>query len=151
MQEGLAQIKTMAGVRDSFICDNRGEVIAGVMSAGLDTATRTGIGREVTLLMAGLQAAGEPMGEMDVTYEGARLVVRALANAVLVVLCEPQIDIAMLRLALDVVMGRFKADSVIQSQFEARAVQKELAQGDVDELSWHLFKILERKGGNTSD
>lgn len=143
MQEGLAQIKTMAGVQDTFICDSRGKVIAGVVSGGLNKATRTRIGREAALIMAALEAAGEPMGEMDCRYEGARLVVRTLANAVLMVLCEPQTDIAMLRLTLDVVTTRFKADSGMESQLDkARAAQKELAQEDVDEISWHLFKIF---------
>ena len=149
MQAGLAKIKTLAGVNATFICDNRGEVIASVVSGGLDTATLTGIGREVTLIMAAARAAGEAMGELDVQYEEAWLVMRTLTHAVLVVLCDPLVDIAMLRLVLDVETARFKGDKEIQSQFEARALDREVVQGDVDEVSWHLFTLF-AKGGKDS-
>jgi predicted regulator of Ras-like GTPase activity (Roadblock/LC7/MglB family) len=150
MQAGLAKIKTLAGVHASFICDNRGEVVVSALSGGLDMATLTSIGREVTLIMAATEAAGEAMGELDCRYERVRLVVRTLTHAVFVVLCDPQIDIAMLRLALDVETARFKGDSEIQRQFQARAIgRREVVQGDVDEASWHLFTLL-AKGGKDS-
>ena len=149
MQTGLEKIKTLAGVNACFICDNRGEVIAGVASGGLDTAALTRIGREATLIMAAGKTAGEAMSEMDATYEGARVVVRALPHAVLVALCDPRIDIAMLRLALDVETTRLKGDGGIKRQLEARAVGREVVQKDVDEASWHLFTLL-AKGGKDS-
>lgn len=150
MQEGLEKIKTVAGVRDSFICDNRGEVIASAVSSGLDTSTLNSIGREVTLVMAAMEMTGEAMHQIDCTYAETLLVVRNLTHAVLVVLCEPQIDIAMLRLVLDVEMARFKGNSSIQSQFATRDREKKLSQEEVDETSWHLITLLEQ-GGKDSD
>jgi hypothetical protein len=150
MKEGLAKIKAVAGVRDSFICDNHGEVIASAVSSGLDTNTLNSISREVTLVMAAMEMADEAMREMDCTYEGVRLVARNMAHATLIVLCELQIDIAMLRLTMDVVKARFQGDGGIQSQFAARAREKELSQEDVDETSWHLLTLLD-KGGDDRD
>jgi predicted regulator of Ras-like GTPase activity (Roadblock/LC7/MglB family) len=142
MKKVLADINGVAGVRGSFICDNRGEVIANATPTGLDTVTLNGIGRHVTLTLAALETAGEAICDLDFTYEEARLVVRDLANAVLVVLCEPQVDIAMLRLTLNVAVAHCEDDGEIQSQFEARAAEKELMPDGIDETSWHLLKAL---------
>jgi len=145
MEEGLAEINAVAAVRGCFICDNRGGVIASAAPSGLDTATLDGIGRQVTLTLAALETAGEAMSELDIAYDGMRLVARDLANAVLVVLCEPRVEIAMLRLTMNVVTTRLKRDSGIQSQLEARAVEKEVAQDDVDETSWYLLETLKER------
>lgn len=142
MKEGLAKIKTVAGVQGAFICDYRGEVIASSVSSGLDMVTLNGIGREVALTMAILEKAGETIDELDFTYERMRLLVRDIPNVVVVVLCDPQIEIAMLRLTLNVVAGRFKNDSEIERQLAGRVAEKDLAQDDIDKTSFQLLKIL---------
>ena len=147
MEEGLGEIKTIAGVRDSFICDHQGEVIACAVSSGLDTNALRSICREVMLVMAALEITQEVVIELDFMYGKARMIVRNLANSVLIVLCEPQIDIAMLRLTLDVVASKFKADNKIQSRFAAGTVAKKLIEEDVDETTRHLLELL-KKGRN---
>lgn len=141
MEEGLAEINAVAGVRGSFVCDNVGKMIVSAVVTGLD-ASLDAIGREVTQTMAALKTAGEAVSELDFAYEGARLVAHDLEKAVLVVLCEPQVEIAMLRLTLSVVMARLKGDTETQSRLEARAEEKEVVQDEVDEISWHLLEVL---------
>ncbi len=116
MKEGLAAINEVAGVRGSFIWGNRDEVIVSAMPADLDMVTVNKIGREVKLVMETLKTTGEVMSELDFMYERGRLVIRDLANAVLVVLCEPHVESAMLRLTLNVVIARMKGSREIQSQ-----------------------------------
>ena len=60
------------------------------------------------------------MNELDFSYQEARLVARDLENAAFVVVCDPLIEIAMLRLTLNVVTARVMGDSKLQSQFKAR-------------------------------
>jgi predicted regulator of Ras-like GTPase activity (Roadblock/LC7/MglB family) len=148
MEEGLAEINAVAGVRGSFICDNRGEVIVSAMPAALNSARLNEIGHEVTQTMAGLEIAGEAMTELDFMYDRARIVGHDLANAVLVALCDPRVEIATLRLTLNVVTSRLKGDSGIQSQLEARTVEKEVVQDDVDEASWYLLQTIQGKEVN---
>jgi predicted regulator of Ras-like GTPase activity (Roadblock/LC7/MglB family) len=151
MEEGLEEINVVSGVRGSFICDNRGEVIVSATPPDVDMATLNSIGREVTQTMAGLSMAGEAVTELDFTYDGARLVAHELAKAVLVVLCEPQVEIAMLRLTLSVVIARLKSDGEVQSQLEASLVEKELTQDKADEISWHLLQaLIERREVNNA-
>jgi predicted regulator of Ras-like GTPase activity (Roadblock/LC7/MglB family) len=141
MEEALAEINAVAGVRGSFVCDNLGTMIVSAVMTGLD-ASFDAIGREVTQTMAALETAGEAVSELDFSYEGARLVAHDLEKAVLVVLCEPEVEIAMLRLTLSVVMARLKGDAETQSRLEARAEEKEVVQDEVDEISWHLLEVL---------
>jgi predicted regulator of Ras-like GTPase activity (Roadblock/LC7/MglB family) len=141
MDKGLADINAVAGVRGCITCDNRGGVIASVTPTGLDLATLNNIGRQVTLILAALETAGQAMSELDFTYEGVRLVARDLGNAVLVVLCEPQVEIAMLRLTLNVMTARWKKDSSVQERLAGRAGEREdlLTKDNLDALSWLLL------------
>ena len=143
MEEALAEINAVAGVRGSFVCDNLGTMIVSAVMTGLD-ASFDAIGREVTQTMAALETTGEAVSELDFSYEGARLVAHDLEKAVLVVLCEPEVEIAMLRLTLSVVMARLKGDAETQSRLEARAEEKEVVQDEVDEMSWHLLEVLKK-------
>jgi len=143
MEEALAEINAVAGVRGSFVCDNLGTMIVSAVMTGLD-ASFDAIGREVTQTMAALETTGEAVSELDFAYEGARLVAHDLEKAVLVVLCEPEVEIAMLRLTLSVVMARLKGDTETQSRLEARAEEKEVVQDEVDEMSWHLLEVLKK-------
>ena len=141
MDKGLADINAVAGVRGCITCDNRGGVIASVTPSGLDLAALNNIGRQVTLILAALETAGQAMSELDFTYDGARLVARDLGNAVLVVLCEPQVEISMLRLTLNVVTARWKKDSSVQEQLTGQAGKREdlLTEDNLDALSWLLL------------
>jgi predicted regulator of Ras-like GTPase activity (Roadblock/LC7/MglB family) len=144
MEKSLADINAVAGVQSSFTCDNRGEVIASATPADPNTAVLNNIGRQVTLTLAALETTGEAMSELDLTYEGARLVARDLGNAVLVVLCEPQVEIAMLRLTLNVVTARWKKDPGVQEQLTGRAGEREdlLAKENLGALAWLLLGSL---------
>lgn len=125
MKKSLAEINGVTGVRGSFICDNRGAVIAGDAPPGLDAETLGAIGREVVQMMVGLQSAGEPTGELDLQYERGGLVVRDLDTAILIVLCQMQTDLALLRLTINVAVARLKQDKAAQRRLAARAVERE--------------------------
>lgn len=127
MKTTLTEINAVTGVQGSFFCDKQGEVLACAAPASLDTSALQGIGRQVALTLTALETAGETMNELDFTYEGARLVARVLVNAVLVVMCEPQVEIALLRLTLNVATVRMKGNGAIQSQLQARVSTTPLA------------------------
>ena len=124
MKKSLAEINGVTGVRGSFICDNRGAVIAGDAPPGLDAETLDAIGREVVQMMVALQSAGEPTGELDLQYERGGLVARDLDTAILIVLCQMQADLALLRLTINVAVARLKQDKAAQRQLAARAVER---------------------------
>jgi predicted regulator of Ras-like GTPase activity (Roadblock/LC7/MglB family) len=141
MEAVLAEINGVPGVRGSFICDGRGEMIVSAVATGLDAAL-DGVGREVTQTMAALEMIGEAKSELDFAYSRMRVVVHDLAKAVLIVLCEPNVDISLLRLTVNVVTTRLKGHSDIQAELGAREAEKEVLQHDIDDVSWHLLEAL---------
>ncbi len=150
MEEALAEVNAVAGVQGCFICDNRGDVIASDAPRGLDETELTSVGREVSQTLAALAMAGQRTNELDFMYEAMRVVAHDLGNATLIVLCEPRVEIAMLRLTLNVVLARLKGDSGIQSQIDARFLERELKQDDVDDISWHLLRALQGEEVNNA-
>lgn len=141
MEAALAEINGVPGVRGSFICDSRGEMIVNAVATGLDAAL-DGVGREVSQTMAALEMIGEAKRELDFAYSRMRVLVHGLEKAVLVVLCEPKVDISLVRLTVNVVTTRLKGHSKLQAQFDAREVENELRRDDIDDMSWHLLEAL---------
>lgn len=141
MEALLSEISGVPGVRGSFICDGRGELIVSAVATGLD-AVLDSVGREVTQTMAALEMIGEAKSELDFAYSGMRVVVHDLEKAVLIVLCEPEVDVSLLRLTVNVVTTRLKGYSNIQAQLDAREVEKEVLRDDIDDMSWHLLQAL---------
>jgi len=86
MDQVLAEINALDGVLGSFICDNRGNVIVNAVPANLNIAVLRGISRQVTQAIAARIQNG--IQEIDLTYEGIRVLIRALNQAALVVICE---------------------------------------------------------------
>ncbi len=141
METVLAEINGVPGVRGSFICDGHGEMIVSAVATGLNAAL-DGVGREVTQALAALEMVGEAKSELDFAYSRMRVLVQSLGKAVLIVLCEPEVDISLLRLTVNVVTTRLKGQSEIQAQLHAREVPREVVREDTDDMSWHLLEAL---------
>lgn len=139
MEKGLAEINAVAGVRGSFICDNRGQVIVSATPVDLDATVLKSIGERAVQVLVALETAGEATREMDFMYDQVRLIVRDLTSAVLIVLCQPQVDVAMLRLTLNVVAARLKG----HRQLATRATTREITQNKVDQVSRNLLETFE--------
>ena len=100
MELVLAEINAVDDVLGSFICDNHGNVIVNAVPANLNIAALRGISRQVTqAISARIQHS---IQEIDLTYSGFRVLIRDLNQTVLVILCESDIDIALLRMTLNV-------------------------------------------------
>ncbi|NIN65594.1 MAG: hypothetical protein GTO63_13030 [Anaerolineae bacterium] len=141
MEGVLAEINGVPGIRGSFVCDSRGEMIVNAVATGLDAAL-DGVSREVTQTMAALEMIGEAKSELDFAYSRMRVVVHDLEKAVLIVLCEPMVDISLLRLTVNVVTASLKGHSDIQAELDAGHVEKEVLRDDIDDISWHLLEAL---------
>jgi predicted regulator of Ras-like GTPase activity (Roadblock/LC7/MglB family) len=141
MEALLAEVNGVPGVRGSLICDGRGDLIVSAVATGPD-AELEGVGREVTQTMAALEMIGEAKSELDFAYLRTRVVVHDLEKVVLIVLCEPKVDVSLLRLTVNVVTTRLKGYSDMQAQLDAREVEKEVLRDDIDDMSWHLLEAL---------
>jgi predicted regulator of Ras-like GTPase activity (Roadblock/LC7/MglB family) len=148
IEERFAEIGAVAGVTASFICDNSGRVIATSFGDDIDMTPVRDVARELLQTAAVLGRIGEPAREMDFTYAGSRVVVRDLQDSLLVVLCEPQVEIAMLRLTLNVATTQLRDDAELRGQLRSNLTDREVLESELDQISWQLMETLERKEAN---
>jgi predicted regulator of Ras-like GTPase activity (Roadblock/LC7/MglB family) len=145
IDERLAEINAVAGVTGCLVCDNSGRVIASSFTGDLDMTSARDVAREVVQTSAVLSEARESVAGLDFTYARRRLVARDMDDSVFVVLCDPGVDIAMLRLTLNVAMAQLRDDEELGKRLRDSLKVKEVLESELDEISWQLLKALERK------
>ena len=143
--ERLRELTAVGGVRGCFICDNRGRVIQHSFSDHRSVTPLGDVGREAILTAAVFARVGEPASELDFTFTGGRLIMRDLQSSLLVLLCEPEVEIAMLRLTLNVAAAQLMEDPGLRSLLRDRPAHREVLENELDEISWQLLRALERK------
>jgi hypothetical protein len=147
MEKGLQQLGNLAHVGGSFVCDNTGGVIVSSTPAVLATVTMNLIGREAAQAFAALETAGRPASRVDFHYDTWRLLATDLTDALLFVVCEPQVDMPVLRMTVDVVMSAWKKDSSVQKQLARhKATRREvIARAQMDEVSLRSWKTIQSR------
>ncbi len=137
MDQVLAEINALDGVLGSFICDNHGNVIVNAVPGNLNIAVLRGISRQVTQAIAARIQNG--IQELDLTYEGIRVLIRDLNQALLVVICKSNVDIALLRLTLNVNLSGPEFETQLGNIAPKEQVIRIVQEDDVDEISWRLY------------
>jgi predicted regulator of Ras-like GTPase activity (Roadblock/LC7/MglB family) len=140
--EWLAEIEGVEGVRSSFVCDTGGQVIDVSVSSDSEGSFLSNTSRELAQTIAALAKVGGDVGELDLAFDRARVVVRDLKPGLVGVVCEPGVDIAMLRLMLNVAATRLRDDSDLRSQLLDMTTERDMLD-DLDEISWQLLQALD--------
>lgn len=140
MDKVLAEINALDGVQGSFICDNHGNVIINAVPAHLNIASLRGVSRQVTQTIAARIQNG--IHEIDLTYEGLRVLIRDLNQAALVVMCKPDIDIALLRMTLNVNFAKSDIETKLSEIAPNEKVIRIVDEEDIDEISWRMYRSI---------
>ena len=146
MESILAEINALEGVLGSFICDNRGEVILNAVPADLNIAALRGISRQVMQALAARKSTQEGIREMDLAYERIRVLARDLIQAALVVLCRPDVNIALVRLTLNVKVSVPEISKRMSKLLPKGGVDRIVDQENLDEISWRLYTSINEGG-----
>lgn len=148
MEKALEQIGAIPHVGGSFVCDNNGDVIVSSDPAVLATVTMHTIGREVGRALVALQAADRPATRIDVAYDTWRLLAQDMSDAVLFVICQPEADMARVRMTADVVIAGWRKDSGAQKRLaKHRVVRRELLrESQLDNGSWASWTVIQSRG-----
>jgi hypothetical protein len=147
LDQSLTEIAKLDGVRGVLVGDPSGKVIARLGNS-LDEKRFNLIVGQMGLLFASLYAVGRVVEELDICYESIRLVARALHGTTLIVLCNPTMDIAMLRLTLNVVMAQIKQDASIMN--ELPGWERVLRQAVGDDIQQVYKELMEATGGEVN-
>lgn len=140
MDQVLTEINALDNVLGSFICDNHGNVIINAVPANLNIAALRGISRQVTHAIAARMQ--NSIQEIDLTYTRFRVLIRDLDQAVLIVICESDVDIALLRLTLNVSLSKSDLESALGESVPREKVIRIVNEDDVDEISWDLYRSI---------
>jgi len=126
MENLLKEINELSGVWGSFICDGHGVVLSAAMPKTQRKDVEN-IGREVVQVVALLNMLGEETDVLDFLYSDGRILVNGLADLSLVVACEPNVDMSMVRLKSNVMLAELRRNVRFKRHMEkASRVKKHL-------------------------
>jgi predicted regulator of Ras-like GTPase activity (Roadblock/LC7/MglB family) len=104
MEKLLLDINGVTGVIGSYVCGPEGEVLASTLPAVFDSGMLSTVGRTFARTMEALRVARRrKINEMDIVYDGGRLVVKNVSTGCLVILCVPNMNVPLLNLTANVV------------------------------------------------
>ncbi len=148
MEKELEQISTVPGVGGSFLCDNRGDVIVSSDPAVLATVTMNTIGREVGRAFVALETAGQKAPRLEFAYNSWRLLARDIGDAVLFVVCQPDTDMAMVRMSADVAIGSWQTSAAAQKRLQRHRAERSslVNKTALDHGSWNSWAIIQSRG-----
>ncbi|UCD71548.1 MAG: hypothetical protein JSW70_00755 [Syntrophobacterales bacterium] len=139
MKEKLEEINAIKGVWGYFICDNTGKILEREMPIVFMKHLAM-MGKEVTQVVGLLESLIRSSENIDLLFEDGRVTIRSLKNFTLVVFCDPNVDIPMLRLKINVLISEISEDSKMQELLEKgewrrrRLLQKEYLNKEYREI-----------------
>ena len=144
MEKQLEQIGALPAVGGSFVCDNKGDVVVSSDPAVLATVTMTTIGREVARALVALEAANQPAERMEFVYDRWRLLAQDMGDAVFFVVCQPEADMAMVRMTADVVIAGWRKDSNAQKRLQRHRAERTalVNRAALDQGSWSSWTVI---------
>ncbi len=125
MENNLAGINALLGVIGSFVCDTDGKVIARSMpdSYGDDQLSVTS--RVVAQTLQALEASGQRVTDMDLHFDGCRLILKCLRGGTLAILCARNINLPLLNMTASVaakkIASQLKPKAAVAREAEAPA------------------------------
>ena len=148
MERGLDQVGAAPGVGGSFVCDNRGDVIVSSDPAVLATVTMQTIGREVGRAFVALNAASRLAQRLDFVYDSWRLLAQDMGDAVFFVVCQPDADMAMVRMTVEVVIAGWRKDPAAQKRLQRHRTERAalVSRATLDQGSWSTWTVFASGG-----
>jgi hypothetical protein len=106
----LRDIEDVAGVTGCFVADGSGQVVKSTLPGVFDGASLTLVAKTLSKTIEGLRMARrKKVNELDLVFEGGRLVVKVLSPGYLLILCVPTINVPLLNLTANVAAKKLSA------------------------------------------
>ncbi len=116
----LAQVR---GVQGACVCDNHGAVIGMLLAGALDRRLFEQIGLALSQCLAAIHARSA-VTDIELQYERKVVVAHDLGNALLVVVCNADVNLPLLRMTLNVAASPFEADAELQRALKQAALSR---------------------------
>lgn len=142
MEDLLVEIIKVDRVNGAILLGPKGESIAQSARDGWKIKNLDDILHELELTFASLRLFGEEIEEVDFIFESSRVFARKLAGSALVVFSEPDVDIAMLRMTLNVALAQIKQQTSMYTFLSRKWVDPDLSQLELS----HIYQTLKNSG-----
>jgi predicted regulator of Ras-like GTPase activity (Roadblock/LC7/MglB family) len=108
METVLKQLNTVPGVVGSMVCDLEGGLVSKTFPALFDDQVLVSAARILTDGAAGLETVTGKVGMIDLRFADARIVVRPMSGAHLVLLCAAQTNLQLLNISTSVAVPKLE-------------------------------------------
>jgi len=106
----LRDIHEVVGVTGCFVADSTGQVVKSTLPGVFDSASLSVVSKTLSKTIDGLRMARRrKVSELDLVFEGGRLVVKVLSPGYLFILCVPTINVPLLNLTANVAAKKLSA------------------------------------------
>jgi hypothetical protein len=123
MEVGLKEILDIADVRACLLFDNQGQLLKEVGHDDLLERFEP-MGEPAVQSLATLTSEGSECTHIDYVFDRFRVVIKDLGKAVLIVICQPRVDISLLRLTMGVVTNRWDEDPQVRKFLDVHDKKK---------------------------
>ena len=110
MEQLLADINAVAGVKGSFVCDGNGAIVAQDLPLPLDEERLLPTARTILQTIEGLETTRRrKVSDLDIVFHDARMIVKNLRTGCLYVLCARNINVPLLNLTANMTARKLAA------------------------------------------
>ncbi len=116
MNQGLKEINELEGVWGSFICNNQAKILASALPTSLNKSNVENIARHLVDMVSTGSETIQELQEVVIYFQQRRLFILDLQQAILVVICDPSVDISLLRMTVNILTTSWESDANVQKQ-----------------------------------
>ncbi len=109
MENNLAEINSLLGVMGSLVCDPDGNIIVQAMPDTYDVDKLSVTARVISQTLQALDTSGHRIAEMDLQFEGGRVILKNLRGGTLAILCARNINLPLLNMTASVAAKKIAA------------------------------------------
>lgn len=144
----LNQIQAVAGVQWALVCDNHGKLLGAHGSAILEREVLDSVGLRVAQVFASLEARGGKPQLIEFCFDRKSLFTRDLGNAIVIIMGVASMDMALLRIVLNIAALPFEQDSDLQGSLSEAAPSRAdtLEEKSLDAAARRLAKGMRSQG-----
>jgi predicted regulator of Ras-like GTPase activity (Roadblock/LC7/MglB family) len=148
MQALLSQLSTLPHVVGCLVCSPEGRLLAHAFPPDVEGAQLQGVAAALADRTAALESALGTLGAVDLRFARARVVVKSIPGARLLVLCAPSVNLELLSLAASRVLVNLErlsaGGSTTAATFSAAAGPP--SAGQLHEAVRRIEVLIERSG-----
>ena len=142
------QLALVAGVQGGCFCDNHGAILGMLLAGTGDRQLYERIALALTQCLAVLHTRSA-IKEIELRVERKLLVARDLGNALLILVCSPDVNLSLLRMTLNVATSPIESEPKLQQSL-AQAAPSRAYTLDQEHLDASVRSLLRKTGQSPS-